>query len=521
VIIMLILSFKPGHDGSVAAVGDGELLFALEAEKSSNLRFSPLTPEIVTSALGLLPAVPDVVCESGWIKGDFAFDPPAGAGYFGAGEDSCQLRSGQFAGRPVKLFSSSHERSHILCSFGLSPFPQGQKYYVLIWEGALGDFYLLHEDLRVEPLGRAMPEPGNKYSFPFYVAHSDRGLFFSNDWAGKVMALAAYGESAAPNADERAFIDFVLTHFEWGRVWRHDFEGSPFLGVGVESVAFKNLARKLSDAIFERFEAFARQHLRAGHPLLIGGGCGLNCEWNSRWRDSGLFADVFVPPCTNDTGSALGTAIDAQRALTGSAKIRWSVYSGEEFVIDVDLADRYVIRPLVPDDVAEQLAQGAVLGWVQGRYEMGPRALGHRSILAAPFEAEMRDRLNRIKQRAGYRPVAPVCPEEEVSQYFAWSGPSPYMLHFQRVTDARLRAVTHVDDSARVQTITREQVPTLVELLHAFARRTGAAVLCNTSLNFPGRGFINCLSDLARFQNEHGLDGFVVGDQLYLPRLPV
>src|SRR2546430_3467713 len=95
-----------------------------------------------------------------------------------------------------------------------------------------------------------------------------------------------------------------------------------------------DLAAKPSQAIFERFLAVADRELPAGYPLLIAGGCGLNCDWNSQWRGSGLFPAVFVPPCANDSGSAIGTAVDAQQHFTGDAKITWSVYSGPEFVHD-------------------------------------------------------------------------------------------------------------------------------------------------------------------------------------------
>jgi predicted NodU family carbamoyl transferase len=515
---MLILSLKPGHDGCAAAVLDGKLLFSIEAEKDSYQRYSQLNPSTFIKALGMLPGLPDVICESGWIKGDFVFEPPSGAGYFGFDDSSCNFQTGQIANRSVIQFSSSHERSHIFCSFGLSPFPQGTPCYVLIWEGILGDFYLLRSDLSIEHLGRVIDEPGNKFSFPYYIAHSDRGLFFSNDWAGKVMALAAFGETGVPNEEEKEFIEYMLHKFSWGRTWRADFEKSPFLGIGVEDQLFKNLVRKLSDRIFSLFEVYARKNLKQKYPLLIGGGCGLNCEWNSRWKETGLFEDVFIPPCTNDSGSALGTAIDAQRAMTGNAKIEWSVYAGEEFQFDTDLTPKYIAKPLCFIEVANHLLEGKILGWVQGRYEMGPRALGHRSILASPFDSSMCMRLNRIKQREFYRPIGPVCLEEEVHRHFCWNEASDYMLFFQKVRNTRLKAVTHVDGSARVQTVNQSNVPKLAGLLREFGKISGASVLCNTSLNFPGKGFINRLSDLAKFQTERGLDGFIVGDIYFVPR---
>src|SRR5262249_54045373 len=156
----------------------------------------------------------------------------------------------------------------------------------------------------------------------------------------------------------------------------------------------------------------------------------------------GLFEDVFVPPCADDSGIAIGVAVDAQRHFTGNAKLNWDVYAGEDFHDDAPVPDTLEQLPFDYGVIAGMLRDGAVIAWVQGRYEIGPRALGNRSILAAPFTKKTTDRLNWIKQRESYRPVAPVCLEQEVSRWFEWSGPSPHMLYFQNVIAKELLAVT-------------------------------------------------------------------------------
>lgn len=514
---MKILSFKPGHDGSVALVDAGELKFALEGEKDSFARHDVVSPRLLIQAAELVPEPPDVICESGWVKGFDSLEPLVGAGYYGLDGPAIAEREGKWFGHPVKHFSSSHERSHLMGAFGMSPFQQGKPCYALVWEGAIGDFYLIHSDMRFEKLGRPLFEPGSKYSFLYHIADDRPEPLLSSDWPGKVMALAAYGSPGPCNHDEQALIDFLWTQFKWTKTWRDDFAWSPFYRIGVESQEFKDLARKVTDLLFAEFHDFATKHLRNGYPLIIGGGCGLNCEWNTLWRESGLFEDVFVPPCPNDSGSAIGTAVDAMFQLTGQAKLSWSVYAGLEFDQNEDQPS-YESRPLDFDEVADLLARGSVIAWVQGRYEIGARALANRSLLAAPFESEMRDRLNTIKGREAYRPIAPICLEEDVEKHFDWRGPSPYMLYFQKVTDPRLKAVTHVDGTARLQTVNFEQNEPVTRLLRAFRRRTGAGVLCNTSLNFRGRGFINSMSDLIRYCQEHGVSEFVVGDRMC--RLP-
>ncbi len=164
-------------------------------------------------------------------------------------------------------------------------------------------------------------------------------------------------------------------------------------------------------------------------------------------------------------------------------------------------------------DRRRALAQGRIFAWAQGRAEIGPRALGNRSLLADATHPRTRDRLNEIKQREGYRPIAPVCRIEDVGKAFDADFEDPYMLYFRTVTSDRLGAVTHVDGSARCQTVTpRGQNPPLHDLLSAVAELNGLGVLCNTSLNWQHCGFINKTSDLVRYCDARGLDDFVVED---------
>jgi predicted NodU family carbamoyl transferase len=519
---MRIVSFKPGHDGTVALLEDGELKFSVESEKDSFPRYADMTSSAVLEALAMTPDLPDVVCLSGWVKGFHSKDRPLGAGYFGWDTSTTQLSEQRLFGKPVCSFSSTHERSHLMSAYGMSPFPQGQPCYALIWEGNIGSFYEITSDVEVHRIAEVMEDPGNKYQFVFALADptttSEHGGFrFSN--AGKLMALAGYADGAPATPGERELIDFVLSrHSILLSTAKADLADSPCHDVGVEAQVVKNLAAHLSDEIFARFFAVAQRELNRGYPLLIAGGCGLNCEWNTRWRESGLFADVFVPPVPNDTGSAIGTAVDAQFTLTGEAKISWSVYSGQDFVHDSTVPAAFDHAPLDLAQVADRLARGAVVAWAGGRAEIGPRALGHRSLLAAPFDTTMRDRLNAIKEREGYRPIAPVCREQDAGRFFGQAGPSPYMLYFQRVRDANLKAVTHADTTARLQTVRRDQNQALYDLLGVFETRTGIGVLCNTSLNFPGRGFINRTSDLVEYVLDRRIDGFVLDDTFYWNR---
>ena len=518
----LIYAMKPGHDGQIAAVCDGRLLFSMEAEKDSYPRYETITPAAILDAGAELERLPDVVAIGGWVKGWHSAERQAHAGYFGLLPPQIEHR--RFFGHEIDVYSATHERSHIYCAYAMSPYPQGQPVYCLVWEGNIGDFYLVDEAVRIHHVGHVMTDPGNKYSFLFTIADPSfppiKGHFRFGD-AGKLMALAAFSDRGPASAEERELIDFLLARDGiLLSTAKEDLSQSPFYDVGVTSPAFKNLAGKYSDAIFEAFHAFARQHLDRRLPLLISGGCGLNCEWNSRWLESGLFDGVFVPPCTNDTGSGIGTAIDAQHHYTGSAKVDWDVYCGQDFVDD-DPGDgdgEFDVLPLDLDQIAVFLRDGGIIGWARGRCEIGPRALGNRSILAAPFSLESRDRLNALKRREDYRPIAPICLEEDAARHFDCDRPSPYMLFFHRVRSPELQAVTHVDGSARTQTVSAGQNPAIHGLLQRFKEHTGFGVLCNTSLNFNGRGFINRTSDLRNYCREVGLDGFVAGERFHRRR---
>lgn len=296
-------------------------------------------------------------------------------------------------------------------------------------------------------------------------------------------------------------------------------ESSAYYNIGVENEEFRNFAGIYSDRIFDTFARFAEVNMRRGVPLVIAGGCGLNCDWNSKWKASGLFSDVFVPPVPNDSGSAIGTAIDTQFYFTGNAKIEWDVYAGLPFETTSGVvAERYDIFDATCDDVANMLSQGLILGWVNGRFEIGPRALGNRSILAAPFEDDTRERLNEIKQREQFRPIAPICLEEDAARWFGCNEPSPFMLYTYRANTNALPAVTHVNGTARIQTVSPSTNSELHNLLVSFKAHTGYGVLCNTSLNFNGKGFINNLADLDNYAWDHRLDGFVVDGRAYLSK---
>lgn len=518
-----ILSYNMGHDGAVAHILDGRLVFSFEAEKDSNYRYTPLGANDLLGALAQLEELPDAVAVGGWWPRETrATGARQHVGYRGIRSSDLLVDRRQLLGRSIEYFSSSHERSHVLCAFGMSPFPQGEPCYALVWEGAIGAFYEIDRDVNVTLVGDVMNEPGNRYASIYGLADPTfpkNAPFSRFSDAGKLMALASFSQRSEPTAEEEDLMAFLLGSEHVRLDLYERLTTSPYYNVGVESPQFRDFAGIFSDRIFNTFRDFAAQNLRKGLPLVIAGGCGLNCDWNTKWRESGLFTDVFIPPVANDSGSAIGTAIDAQLHFTGNSKVEWDVYSGKPFDDRGSFShERYDVHSMSSDEVAELLHGGLILGWVGGKYEIGPRALGNRSILAAPFDARTTVRLNEIKQREQFRPIAPACLEGDAALWFGCNEPSPYMLFTYSATTGSLPAVTHVNGTARLQTVSSGSNRRLHALLTAFKARTGYGVLCNTSLNFKGKGFINNVADLDLYTREHSLDGFVVEGRVHLRR---
>lgn len=523
---MKILGIRNLHDGGIAVIDDGKLVLSYEAEKDSNPRFMNCKDHSDVFRLldGAYDSPVDVIA---YVPQDeHNFEKRL---YSGHEQELVKSESFNVFGKDVNTYETTHVRAHIFCSWALSPFKEGTPFYALVWEGSLGAFYHIDEKMNVTKLPgqdgcheNLLYAPGARYCAPFMFA----GLIdkFDLSSAGKIMALASYGDRNADPSNPvwREALKKIFTDEFIFKCWERDFEQEyfrdfDFLKEGPSSQVFKDFCYLMQTHTFEVFRKFAEDNLDKNLPLVISGGCGLNCDWNTDWKMSGLFSDVFTPPCTNDSGLMIGLAAEAQYYLTGQSKIEWSPYAGQPW-IDEDVAlEGAEVKDLDHNEVAEYLADGEkVIAWVDGNCEIGPRALCHRSLIGAPFHKTMQARLNKIKNREGYRPIAPVCLESDVSEFFDWSGESPHMLQFQKVKRPEvLQAVTHVDNSARVQTVRADQNPSITKLLECLKEKTGVPVLCNTSLNFLGKGFINRTSDLAKYAAEVGLDGAVIGNKFY------
>lgn len=260
--------------------------------------------------------------------------------------------------------------------------------------------------------------------------------------------------------------------------------------------------------------------------LCLAGGVALNCVLNARLRERGPFQRIWVQPAAGDAGTALGAAlwIDAQERPGNGRRFQMAhAFLGPNYpdeVIEQFLRwSKLPYRRLqdIAGETADLLAQNKIIGWFQGRMEFGPRALGARSILASPIHADMQNRLNEIKDREDFRPVAPVVLAEEAANWFVAGEESPFMLFVYAVQPdkaAQIPAVRHVDNSARIQTISREQHPRYYDLLKAFYARTGVPVLVNTSFNTRGEPIVCTPRDAIECFWTSPLDALVIGSFL-------
>ena len=340
----------------------------------------------------------------------------------------------------------------------------------------------------------------------------------------KVMALASYGEpvwlrelreAVRTTEDGR----FSVAPIDWGSLVPRRTKGEDW------TPEHANLAASVQARLEEALLDLARwlQRRTGDRQLTMAGGVALNCVANSRLAAEGPFDEIWVQPAAGDAGTALGAAQEVARALGDEVKAMPGAALGRQWT-DEELASWLAAanvaheRPAdVADAVAQILAEDGIVAWFQGRSEYGPRALGHRSLLAHPGRAANVERLNDVKGREQFRPVAPMVLEERAHEIFAGPLPSPYMLFVHDVRPAwreRIPAVVHVDGTARIQTVDAAAEPLVAALLRAFERRTGLPVVVNTSLNTAGRPIVDDPRDALECFGSAPVDALALGPYL-------
>jgi carbamoyltransferase len=560
-MIILGISSTGAHDSSAAIVRDGELIAAAEEERFSRRKHDGRVPlgaiAYCLAAAGVdmrdvgLLALPDrpyrfgrdsYLAEMEWrlvhrqvregpgTWRHLAHRAVAGALRrarlpinFGMDADarvSIREMRTRFGPLPRVAFFD-HHRAHAAASFLTSGAESaaivtsdgvGGPYSTVEWQARGGSFRRTGAELHPNSLGNFYAD---------VTAHLGLG-----EWGeGKTMGLAPYGDPG--HFRDRVAAILRLHGERWYRYASGAIEAAfgfpPRNGEPIMSGPYADAAASAQEALEVALSRITRSAASGHYTLCLGGGVALNCSANGKLRAAGIAPDVWIFPAAGDGGLAVGAALLG--AVTQGRVPRRRLdhaYWGPEYP-DAELRAALLAEPRVrfhrSSDVATEtaalLADGRVVGWFQGRMEFGPRALGNRSIIADPRSAAIRDRVNCLKGRECWRPLAPSVLLNRASDYFALEGESPFMLFAVPVRPERRRdipAVVHVDGSARPQTVSQAQNRRYHELLTAFERRTGMPVLLNTSFNGAWEPIVASPVDAVRTFVACGLDALVLGD---------
>lgn len=539
---MIILGINAFHaDASAALFIDGKLAAALEEERLTRVKHAAGFPtHAIRECLRIAGVVPQAIDHIAIsrnprahalqrivanLRKDFrnVLSRAANAGRLldlsSSVADALQIPGSDLRAR---LHNVEHHRSHMASAFFVSPFPEAA---VLSIDG-LGDYC---SAMWGEGVGDQL-QVSDQVTFPhslgiFYTAFTQLLGFPRYGDEYKVMGLSALGEprmkeavrnvvAVCDDGQIRLNLDYFIHHTRGDAMtWK---EGEPRVGA-LYSSRMENefgAARTPQEDLLDRHRDLAAsvqavleecvlkllrivQKQTRRRAVCMAGGVALNCVANGMIREHTGFGDVYVQPAAADSGTALGAALYVQHQTLQQPRrfvmdhvsygSEWSGRQIEEALARAGAVWQPVDEENLIRNTARQIADGCVVGWFQGRMEFGPRALGHRSILADPRRADMKDILNlRIKYREPFRPFCPSILAEATGEYFVQDYPSPFMVMAYAIRPekrAQVPAITHVDGTGRLQTVTEAASPLYYRLIRAFADLTGVPILLNTSFN--------------------------------------
>jgi carbamoyltransferase len=555
-MITLGINYTRMHDSSACIVRDGELLFAVAEERLTRLKHDARFPRLAIQACLDFERVRaeqlDEVC-FGWSTAGPGFRHDLKCLATGElpltylnlltttlhfltmwhQEGGAKLFARQFGPTKARMRFVDHHLAHAISAYAYSGFDdaavvvmdgRGAWEATSIWCG---------RDGRLEHV-LTIPFP-NSIGY-FYSEFTEFLGFHRNSDEWKVMGLAPYGNS---EVDLSPFIDPQAAPY---RVYSNKLVAKgavPFasitklLGPPREPESeigdrHKNIAYAVQDACeLAMISVVGMAVEKTGcRNVCLAGGVALNSKANGKILASGLVNQFFVQPAASDDGVALGAALAPYLDDNGKLPNKpmrhgyWGPWFDDE-AIETALHTYKLRYTRLPDPAAtagELLTQGKILGWFQGRMEFGPRALGSRSILADPRDPEMNTKVNNaVKFREWWRPFAPSLKKEAASEYLESATDSPFMILTAQVRQEKrnvIPAVTHVDGSARPQTVEKEINPLYWRLLDQFDRCTGVPVIMNTSFNLRGEAIVHTPTDAIRTFFSSGMDALVIGSFL-------
>jgi carbamoyltransferase len=542
------------HDSSACLLKDGELLFACEEEKFTGLKhdcsFPVKTIEYIFKKYNLSKKDIEAVCyyEDLDLKTQRVinnakkvfFKAPIYAitNVYNVLKNKKDVKN-NLAKISDKVFYSKHHDSHTYYSFYTSPFNDA----VVLSVDGVGE----NETIQIATIYN------NKlYQIPHTEYPNSLGLFYSamtaflgfkpNEGEYKVMGLASYGnpKKYRQKVDslisyKQGFLTCNMDCFIWDRSNKVMFNHNLSKKLGIENrLPDEKLTvqhHDLAAAVQETYEVILSKILEEisilanTRNLCLSGGCAYNGSANGKLTNNGWFKNLWIPPAPSDAGSAIGACLnylDTNNKLTkkiDTTPFLGPEYTNEEYLSVID-EERVIYseidRKKLLKLIATEIYNGKVVGWFQGKIEFGSRALGNRSILANPMIIGMQKKINRvIKKRELFRPFAPMVTKENQTKYFLYDKDVPYMNQVVKVKKeyiGKLVATTHVDDTARIQTVTNEN--NVYDLLIEFEKISGVSVLLNTSFNVKDKTMVLTPQDAMDTFLDTEMDILVLGDNV-------
>lgn len=557
---MIICGLKLTHDGALALFDDDKLVFSVELEKIDNsARYSEVSDlkmvEEILQKFGYGIKDVDKWVIDGWdlerleLKN---YGTPVSlqvAKYHEAGRSGKNIFDGCYNGKfkigehELEYSSYHHVFGHLISGYCSSPFAQNcQESLILVWDGGTCP-RLYHIDPKTRMIesngpftslvGHSYAIAGEFYFGPF-VSPDRKKDDYDLTVAGKLMAYVALGKNIP---EIRKIFDDVYNELfdtentDDGKMPKNrSFEDYKFelnkqhINKSIDLVHefFTKVSDRVKGKGFSEEDILASMHYfmedliingliqqvsewkgRGPWNLCLVGGCALSIKWNSAIRNQKIFKEVWVPPFPNDSGSAIGTAANYIFKEMEINAIDWNMYLGPDIEKSKEIMPNWQSMQCSPQQLAKILyTENKPVVLLNGRAELGPRALGRRSIIAPATDPKMKEVLNEVKLREHYRPVAPICLRNHAPKIFEPGTPDPLMLFDHYIREDwkdKIPAVMHLDGTARLQTVSSSEDPVLEELLRSYYKLSGIPVLCNTSANFNGSGFFPDVNSAMRW----------------------
>lgn len=561
---MKYFALHNGHDSSVTAFSDSDVVMHFELERHFGIKHLPgvdfgnAIGEVIDLLLKKLNWKNEdinsiIFCGlrdwgGNWKNTEFK-NIVKDHMYFRNPDNPYTAWSADWRGFRREFVGITHHVNHMAYSYYTSPFTNSLLFSI----DGKGDFginctYGIGRESSIVYLGNTSWD--NPIDIPFAnigISYSLLGVLFPFlgldplSCAGKAMGLSSYGK---PVEQWRGLVkdllfpknieDYVsdIDSLSWVATKKNIQKLKSSVVIDYTNPCSKDV-QNLMATIQDEFENYMVNSIKKlsdfyqTKSLCLSGGCALNCQSNSRILKENSIKEIFIPPACSDSGLSMGAGLYYWHHILGNkfnGCFKNNAYLGDFLNFNQKSNFKQIFKKKLNEEdllnlTVDELVKGKIFGWIQGRSEVGPRSLGNRSILCAPYPIEMKDKVNyKIKHREFWRPFAPVCLEEFAQEWFEINHPQPYMLECPIVKSHKVKlipAVTHIDGTARIQTVNKSDNLLLYKLLKKFQKRTGIPVLLNTSFNDRNKPIVNDMETALRLLVDTDLDYVVVDNYFF------